>query len=61
MIYYVLKPSYDEEKGTSVKLWDFKNYAIKANFSADDLSENEWKTCTSFPKKVDSNGNIVIK
>ena len=57
---YVFKPSVNDA-GTSVKLWDLKNYAIKANYSSDILEENEWKICTSFPKKVDSNGNIVNK
>ena len=57
---YVFKPSVNDA-GTSVKLWDFKNYAIKANYSSDILEENEWKICTSSPKKVDSNGNVVNK
>ena len=57
---YVFKPSVNDA-GTSVKLWDFKNYAIKANYSSDILEENEWKICTSFPKKVDSNGKVVNK
>lgn len=57
---YFFKPSVNDV-GTSVKLWDFKNYAIKANYSSDILEENEWKICTSFPKKVDSNGNVVNK
>ena len=57
---YVFKPSVNDA-GTSVKLWDLKNYAIKANYSSDILEENEWKICTSFPKKVDSNGNVVNK
>ena len=57
---YVFKPSVNDA-GTSVKLWDLKNYAIKANYSSDILEENEWKICTSFPKRVYSNGNVVNK
>ena len=57
----VLRPSYDEDTGTSVKLWDFKNYAISADYSSNALSEYKWKVCTSFPKKVDENGNVVKK
>ena len=56
----VLLPSVNDA-GTSVKLWDFKNYAISADYSSNALSEDEWKVCTSFPKKVDSNGNVVKK
>lgn len=56
----VLLPSVNDA-GTSVKLWDFKNYAISADYSSNALSEDKWKVCTSFPKKVDSNGNIVNK
>lgn len=56
----VLLPSVNDA-GTSVKLWDFKNYAISADYSSNALSEDEWKVCTSFPKKVDSNGKVVNK
>ena len=57
----VLKPSYDEDTGTSVKLWDFKNLSHRAGYDTSLYSDNVWKVCTSFPKKVDSNGNIVNK
>ena len=57
----VLKPSYDEDTGTSVKLWDFKNYAVSTGYDSGELDDYLWKACTSFPKKVDSNGNIVKK
>lgn len=57
----VLKPSYDEDTGTSVKLWDFKNYAVSTGYDSGELDDYLWKACTSFPKKVDSNGNIVNK
>lgn len=50
-----------EENGTSVKLWDFKNLSHRAGYDTSLYSDNVWKVCTSFPKKVDSNGNIVNK
>ena len=50
-----------EENGTSVKLWDFKNLSHRAGYDTSLYSDNVWKVCTSFPKKVDSNGNIVKK
>ena len=57
----VLKPSYDEDTGTSVKLWDFKNYAVSTGYDSGELDDYLWKACTSFPKKVDENGNVVKK
>nr|WP_296076090.1 S8 family serine peptidase [uncultured Ruminococcus sp.] len=50
-----------EENGTSVKLWDFKNLSHRAGYDTSLYSDNVWKVCTSFPKEVDSNGNIVNK
>ena len=34
---------------------------LKKLNSSDILEENEWKICTSFPKRVDSNGKVVNK
>ena len=50
-----------EENGTSVKLWDFKNLSHRAGYDTSLYSDNVWKVCTSFPKKVDENGNVVKK
>ena len=54
-------PSVNSETGTSVKLWNLKNYVKSAGISTSFKTDDEWKICTSFPKKVDSNGNIVNK
>ena len=54
-------PSVNSETGTSVKLWNLKNYVKSAGISTSFKTDDEWKICTSFPKKVDSNGNVVNK
>ena len=54
-------PSVNSETGTSVKLWNLKNYVKSAGISTSFKTDDEWKIRTSFPKKVDSNGNIVNK
>lgn len=57
---WVLMPTINDA-GTSVKLWDYKRYCQMSNYDTDIMTDNEWTVCTSFPKKVDSNGNIVNK
>lgn len=54
-------PSVNSETGTSVKLWNLKNYVKSAGISTSFKTDAQWKVCTSFPKKVDSNGNVVNK
>lgn len=48
------------ENGTSVKLWNFKNFVKNAGYDTTVLTQSEWNICTSYKKKVDSNGNIVL-
>lgn len=54
-------PSVNLSTGTSVKLWNLKSYVKSAGYDTSFKTDAQWKVCTSFPKKVDSNGNIVNK
>ncbi len=59
--FFTILPNANDE-GTSIKLWNFKNYVKYSDY--DDfisLNDAEWDTCTSYPKKVNANGNIVRK
>ncbi|MGN1139506.1 MAG: S8 family serine peptidase [Ruminococcus sp.] len=49
------------DSGTSIKLASFKSYVAAAGFDTSELSNVDWDLCTMYPKKVDSNGNIVNK
>lgn len=57
---WVLMPTINDA-GTSVKLWDYKRYCQMTNYDTDIMTDKEWAVCTSFPKKVDSNGKVVNK
>ena len=54
-------PSVDSSTGTSVKLWNLKSYVKSAGYDTGFKTDAQWKVCTSFPKKVDSNGKVVNK